>query len=178
MSDKLSKAYRTFFQDSLTAQLNGQNRAAISPITAQCYIAATWRTQVSKAGRENKTSQSHITRRPAGDLGVGARDCPQAARRGGRQFVWQARIQSARQTVRALPSKRRVGSNQHPHERTRGVDEARSANFYITDHYLNYPYVLVRLSTVRPDVLRKMVVESWRRNAPAKLVAAYKPEAE
>ncbi len=50
--------------------------------------------------------------------------------------------------------------------------------FYITDHYLNYPYVLVRLATVRPDVLRQMLVESWRRSAPAKLSAAYKPEAE
>ena len=50
--------------------------------------------------------------------------------------------------------------------------------FYITDHYLNGPYMLVRLATVRPDVLHNMIVESWRRSAPAKLVAAYKPEAE
>jgi hypothetical protein len=50
--------------------------------------------------------------------------------------------------------------------------------FYITDHYLNYPWMLVRLSTVRPNVLREMVVESWRRSAPTKLVATYKPEAE
>lgn len=50
--------------------------------------------------------------------------------------------------------------------------------FYITDHYLNYPYVLVRLATVRAEVLRQMLIESWRRNAPAKLVAAYKSETE
>lgn len=45
--------------------------------------------------------------------------------------------------------------------------------FYITDHYLNYPAMLVRLSTVRPDDLRKLITESWRRSAPAKLIAAY-----
>jgi hypothetical protein len=45
--------------------------------------------------------------------------------------------------------------------------------FYITDHYLNYPAMLVRLSTVRPEDLRKLITESWRRSAPTELVAAY-----
>jgi hypothetical protein len=45
--------------------------------------------------------------------------------------------------------------------------------FYITNHYLNYPAMLVRLSTVQPDDLRKLITESWRRSAPAKLVDAY-----
>ena len=45
--------------------------------------------------------------------------------------------------------------------------------FYITNHYLNYPAMLVRLSTVQPDDLRKLITESWRRSAPVKLVAAY-----
>jgi|SoiMethySBSTD1v2_1073268.scaffolds.fasta_scaffold754975_2 hypothetical protein len=45
--------------------------------------------------------------------------------------------------------------------------------FYITNHYLNYPAMLVRLSTVQPDDLRKLITESWRRSAPAKLVTAY-----
>lgn len=45
--------------------------------------------------------------------------------------------------------------------------------FYITNHYLNYPAMLVRLSTVQPDDLRKLIEASWRRGAPAKLVAAY-----
>jgi hypothetical protein len=49
--------------------------------------------------------------------------------------------------------------------------------FYITDHYLNYSWMLVRLSTVRPADLRKLVVESWRRCAPAGLIAAYDGEA-
>jgi hypothetical protein len=45
--------------------------------------------------------------------------------------------------------------------------------FYITDHYLNYPAMLVRLSTVRPEDLRKLITESWRRSAPRELVTAY-----
>jgi hypothetical protein len=45
--------------------------------------------------------------------------------------------------------------------------------FYITNHYLKYPAMLVRLSTVQLDDLRKLVTESWRRSAPAKLVADY-----
>jgi hypothetical protein len=38
--------------------------------------------------------------------------------------------------------------------------------FYITNHYLKYPAMLVRLSTVQQDDLRKLIVESWRRSAP------------
>ena len=44
---------------------------------------------------------------------------------------------------------------------------------YITDHYLNYPAMLVRLSAVRRDDLRDLLEESWRRRAPQRLVAAY-----
>ena len=38
--------------------------------------------------------------------------------------------------------------------------------FYITDHYRNYPWILVRLSKVRPDQLRDLLLGSWRRAAP------------
>src|SRR5258708_4670634 len=44
--------------------------------------------------------------------------------------------------------------------------------FYITDHYLNYPWMLVRLSRVRPDELRDLLIGSWRRAAPRHLLAA------
>ncbi len=40
--------------------------------------------------------------------------------------------------------------------------------FYITDHYLRYPYMLVRLSAIQVDDLEKIIEESWRRNAPRK----------
>lgn len=45
--------------------------------------------------------------------------------------------------------------------------------FYITDHYRNYPAMLVRLSVVRPEVLSGLLEDAWRRTAPKRLVAAY-----
>ncbi|SRR6266446_9310551 len=44
--------------------------------------------------------------------------------------------------------------------------------FYITDHYLKYPWMLVRLSKVRPAELRDLLIGSWRRAAPKDLAAA------
>jgi hypothetical protein len=34
--------------------------------------------------------------------------------------------------------------------------------FYLTDHYLNSPVVLVRLARVREDVLRELLAMAWR----------------
>jgi len=34
--------------------------------------------------------------------------------------------------------------------------------YYITDHYLNYPWVLVRLSCVHPDALCDLLGRAWR----------------
>lgn len=54
-------------------------------------------------------------------------------------------------------------------------DEMMSADpekFYITDHYRNYPWILVRLSKVRPEELRDLLLGSWRRAAPKHLVAS------
>lgn len=45
--------------------------------------------------------------------------------------------------------------------------------FYITDHYLNYPMMLVRFSAVRKADLRDLLEESWRRSAPTRLLAAH-----
>src|SRR5262245_44243599 len=45
--------------------------------------------------------------------------------------------------------------------------------FYITDHYVAYPWMLVRLSAVRRDDLADLLAESWRHRAPQRLVAEY-----
>src|SRR5438105_14601770 len=37
--------------------------------------------------------------------------------------------------------------------------------FYITDHYLNYPYMLVRMSKVTRDEVRDVLMGAWRRVA-------------
>lgn len=34
--------------------------------------------------------------------------------------------------------------------------------YYVTDHYLNYPWVLVRLARVHPDALRDLLRTAWR----------------
>jgi hypothetical protein len=39
---------------------------------------------------------------------------------------------------------------------------AEPETYYITDHYLKYPWVLVRLSQVRADALRDLLSRSWR----------------
>ena len=45
--------------------------------------------------------------------------------------------------------------------------------FYITDHYLNYPWILVRISSVDPDDLRDLLEDAWRLTAPKRLVNEY-----
>ncbi len=50
---------------------------------------------------------------------------------------------------------------------------AEPETFYITDHYRDYPYVLVRLSRVRREVLRDLLEQAWRLEAPTRLVEAY-----
>ena len=51
--------------------------------------------------------------------------------------------------------------------------EADPKAFYITDHYREYPALLVRLPGIRSSVLFEMVADAWRRTAPRKLVAAF-----
>jgi hypothetical protein len=51
--------------------------------------------------------------------------------------------------------------------------QADPETFFITDHYLNHPLMLVRLKSVDRDDLCELIEESWRRSAPKRLVAAY-----
>jgi hypothetical protein len=39
---------------------------------------------------------------------------------------------------------------------------AEPETYYITDHYLKYPWVLVHLSKVHPDALQDLLSRSWR----------------
>jgi len=34
--------------------------------------------------------------------------------------------------------------------------------YYLKDHYLNHPSVLVRLSRIRPDALQDLLLKAWR----------------
>jgi hypothetical protein len=43
--------------------------------------------------------------------------------------------------------------------------------FFITAHYENYPWVLVDLAAVKPDVLRDVLASAWLLQAPKRLAA-------
>jgi hypothetical protein len=45
--------------------------------------------------------------------------------------------------------------------------------FFVTDHYLDYPMVLVRLDKIRLSALPDLIERAWRLVAPSKLVAEY-----
>jgi hypothetical protein len=51
--------------------------------------------------------------------------------------------------------------------------ESNPKAFYVTKHYLNYPYVLVRFSKLRRNKLRDLIEESWRMEATPRLVKLY-----
>lgn len=44
--------------------------------------------------------------------------------------------------------------------------------YFITDHYKDYPSVLVRMERITPDELKLMLERRWRQIAPKKLVKA------
>jgi hypothetical protein len=49
--------------------------------------------------------------------------------------------------------------------------------FFITPHYQEYPYVLVRLDAVDPGELGELVEDAWRTQAPKRLVAEHDRDA-
>jgi hypothetical protein len=42
--------------------------------------------------------------------------------------------------------------------------------FFTTPHYDGYPAMLVRLSAIEPDKLSEVLIDSWRRVAPKRLL--------
>jgi len=42
--------------------------------------------------------------------------------------------------------------------------------FFITDHYLNYPYMLINLPRVNPDDLKQLLTDAWLLRASKTLV--------
>lgn len=42
--------------------------------------------------------------------------------------------------------------------------------FYLTDHYLKHPWILVRLPQIDESFLRELIAEAWRLSAPVRLV--------
>ncbi len=46
--------------------------------------------------------------------------------------------------------------------------KAKPDTFFVTDHYVGYEWVLVRLPTVSETELKDLLVFAWRRKAPSK----------
>jgi hypothetical protein len=51
--------------------------------------------------------------------------------------------------------------------------ETQPDTFFITDHYVGYPAVLVRLSRVEATQMRELLETTWRRVAPKRLVLSH-----
>lgn len=49
--------------------------------------------------------------------------------------------------------------------------EASPERFFVTDHYRDHPYVLVRLPAVDRATLARLLEGAWRRHAPRRLLA-------
>jgi hypothetical protein len=56
--------------------------------------------------------------------------------------------------------------------------KATPAVFYITDHYRDYPAVLVRLDVAERSVVEQLVEDAWRASAPKRLVTEYDARVE
>ncbi|AJY28816.1 yjbR family protein [Burkholderia thailandensis 34] len=54
-----------------------------------------------------------------------------------------------------------------PDERAWLIESAPDV-FYVTDHYLGWPMVLVRLSAAQPDTVKALLLREWRATVPAK----------
>jgi len=55
-------------------------------------------------------------------------------------------------------------------ERLMAVDPE---TYYVTDHYLKYPWVLARLASLKPDSLAPLMQLAWRNAAPKSLAKRF-----
>jgi hypothetical protein len=51
--------------------------------------------------------------------------------------------------------------------------KAKPNAFYVTDHYVEHPWVLVRMFVVEPADLSEVLEQAWRRCAANQLLAEY-----
>jgi hypothetical protein len=60
----------------------------------------------------------------------------------------------------------------HTGERDRWI-QAEPETFFITDHYRNYPYMLVNLPQIEPENLKELLTAAWLKKASKSLVKEY-----
>lgn len=61
------------------------------------------------------------------------------------------------------------------YEREKWIDTD-PVTFFVTDHYLNYDYMLVSLSSVSPADLTKLLTTAWCNRATNKLIKEYEEQ--
>lgn len=61
----------------------------------------------------------------------------------------------------------------HPQAKRAALIEESPDVFSVTDHYRNYPAVLLNLRAVNRELLGRMIEGAWRLQASSKQVAAY-----
>jgi len=59
------------------------------------------------------------------------------------------------------------------HEQRDALMAEDSKVFYVTDHYLNHPWVSVRLGTVSFSALEDVLTQAWRQRAPKRLLEEF-----
>lgn len=55
--------------------------------------------------------------------------------------------------------------------------QADSETYFITDHYRNYPSMLINLEKVLPNDLKKLLTEAWLKRATKTLIKQYQNNA-
>ena len=65
-----------------------------------------------------------------------------------------------------------------PREKRAALIEENPDVFSVTEHYRNYPAVLVNLLAVNRELLARMIEGAWRRQASPKQVSAYDDKRE
>lgn len=51
--------------------------------------------------------------------------------------------------------------------------DAEPGTFHFTDHFKNYPYVLVRLARAHPGTVERMILRQWCATAPKTVLKAW-----
>lgn len=60
----------------------------------------------------------------------------------------------------------------HTEDRDKWI-QADPETFFITDHYRNYPYMLINLDRVQPEDLKRLLTDAWLSKASKSLVKKY-----
>jgi hypothetical protein len=55
----------------------------------------------------------------------------------------------------------------------RALMEVEPDTYYITDHYVRSPYVLIRFAKADPGDVRRLFEQAWRTQAPKRLIAEF-----